>query len=241
MLENSWRLNEGVCGVSVSHVPLLTLEVANYLCFFIILLRNLSFLRVHTFMQDLAFKHSIQFAETREAIMGSALARFFNSSLCFVEDNERRKDYDYSLYSSRYGWCFRVEQQDDYFIRDMQSTLLIELFTYALDGKNNGKLYYTKADKFCYVINHLKKIILLDVKVIKEFIINLEHQDLLQVYEPSDHQAWRERWDTNPTCSAIIPIQEALLQDPKHRVIDFEQLNISSNYDQLQFKRQNYN
>ena len=191
-------------------------------------------------METMAFNQSIQFTEQREAIMGSQLARYFNASLCYVDDSERRKEYDYSLYSSRIGWLYRIEQQDDYFITDMSQNLCIELFTFTTGGKKDGKLYYTRADKLCYVINNLKKVLLLDVKIIKEFIIQLEKQDLLQTYEPADHNEWREKHDTNPTCSAIIPIEETLLQDPKSRVIDFDQLNISPNYDQFKFIRKNY-
>ena len=190
-------------------------------------------------MNTMDFKRSIQLTETREAIMGSALARYFNSSLCYVDESERRREYDYSLYSSRIGWLYRIEQQDDYFIRDMDSTLCIELFTFTRDGRKDGKLYYTKADKICYVLNNLKKIILLDVKILKQFIINLEHENLLQVFEPSDHEEWRSRHDSCPTASAILPIQETLLQDPKSRVISFEELNIPSHYEQLQFTRNN--
>ena len=64
-------------------------------------------------MQTMAFNQSIQFTEQREAIMGSQLARYFNASLCYVGDSKRRKEYDYSLYSSHIGWLYRIEQQDD--------------------------------------------------------------------------------------------------------------------------------
>ena len=190
-------------------------------------------------MQTEDFKRSIQLAETRESIMGSALARHYKASLCFVDDSERRREYDYSLYSSQIGYLYRIEQQDDYFITDMDSTLCIELFTFTKDGRKNGTLYYTKADKLCYVLNNLKKVILLDVKVLKQFIISLEHENLLQVFEPTDHDQWKQQHNTNPTSCAILPIRETLLHDPKSRVLSFQELNIPSNYGQLQFKRNN--
>ena len=188
-------------------------------------------------MQTLDFKRSVHLAHNREALIGSALARHFDSSLCFVEDSEKRRDYDFCLYSSRNGWASKIEMQDDYYITSMDQTLCVELFTMTKEGKKQGKLYYTKADKLLFIINNLKKIILLDVKVIKDFIILLEETGQLNLYEPKDHQAWHDRHDTMPTSCALLPIQECLLQDPKSCVLSFEQLSISKHYDKFKFNR----
>ena len=191
-------------------------------------------------MQTMDFKKSVELAHNREALIGSALARHFNSSICFIEDSEKRRDYDFCLYSSRNGWASKIEMQDDYYITSMDQTLCVELFSYTKkDSKQkiHGKLYYTKADKLLFVLNNLKKIILLDVKVIKDFIILLEETGQLILYEPKDHKAWHDRHDTMPTSCALLPIQECLLQDPKSCVLSFEQLSISKHYDKFKFTR----
>lgn len=192
-------------------------------------------------METMDFKHSIMLTQTREAIIASSLARYYNCSLCFVQDDERRADYDFCLYSSTSGWASKVEMQDDYFITSMDQTLCLELFTFTKNGKKKGKLNYTKANKLLFIINNLKKVILLDVKVLKDFVIHLEENGLLDVYEPSDHKAWIAKHDTMPTSCALLPIKETLLADPKSCVISFDELNIPNHYDQLQLNRKTNN
>lgn len=193
-------------------------------------------------MLDEDFKTSIQFAQTREAIISSALARFYEADLRFVSQ-KNCKDYDVCLYSSASGWASRLELQDDYYISSMDQNLLIELYTIDKDNlKHESKLFYSKADKLVYIINKLKKILLIDFKVLKDFVIKLDHLGQLQTYEPNDHQAWIAKHDSRPTVSALIPIEEILLQDPKSRVISFTDLNINPiTYEQLRFHRQNDN
>lgn len=187
------------------------------------------------------FNRSIQLAETREAIIGSALGRYYNASICFISGQERLKEYDFCLYSANKGWAQKIEMQDDYYVTNMDQNLCFELYTHQKNGTKDGKIYYTKATKICYVLNNLKKILLLDVKTLKEFIISLEHQNLLNVYQPADHEAWIAKHDTAPTASALLPIKETLLQDRTSRVLTFEQLNIPANYDQFRFQRNNNN
>jgi len=191
-------------------------------------------------MNTLDFNQSIILTKCREAIIASALSRYWGCSLCFVGDDERRQDYDFCLYSADQGWASKIEMQDDYYVKSMDQSLCVELFRFTKDGKKDGKLYYTKADKLLFIINKLKKVILLDIKVIKNFIIYLEENSLLEITEPKDHDAWIAKHDTRPTRCALLPIQETLLADPKSRVINFADLDIPSNhYDQFQFKREN--
>lgn len=192
-------------------------------------------------METKAFNESIKLAKNRESIISSALARYFNASLCFIQDDERRSNYDFCLYSPLDGWASKVEMQDDYYAKDIDSTLCIELHTLDAKKKKLGKLYYTKADKLLFVFNKFKKVLLLDVKILKNLIINLEENGLLKLHQPEDFQAWKSRHDSLPTSCAIIPIQECILADPKACVISFEKLNITDLYENLQFRRQNYN
>ena len=69
------------------------------------------------------------------------------------------------------------------------------------------------------------------VNVLKIFIARLEASDSLKTIRPDDHQEWKDKHDTLPTICALLPIEETLLQDPKSRVIPFNELTISNYYD----------
>jgi hypothetical protein len=71
-------------------------------------LKKSNILSVHIIMDTMAFNQSIQLTHMRENLIGSALARYFNSSIHFIEDNERRSEYDFSLYNPIKGWALAV-------------------------------------------------------------------------------------------------------------------------------------
>ncbi len=180
----------------------------------------------------MAFNKSIHFTSLRENEMGSSLARYFDCCIHFNTQAERRAYYDYCLYNIEKGWLKSCEQTDDYFTDSMDGYLCLELYTIKNDNsKKLGKINYTKADKFIYVINNLKKVIIIDVFVLKNFIARLEASDSLKTIRPDDHQEWKDKHDTLPTICALLPIEETLLQDPKSRVIPFNELTISNYYD----------
>jgi len=193
-------------------------------------------------MDTMAFNQSIQLTHMRENLIGSALARYFNSSIHFIEDNERRSEYDFSLYNPIKGWAFKFEAQDDYYTESMNGTLCIELFRYiSQEKKKEAKLFYTKADKLVFILNRLKKLIIVDVKILKKLVADLESSRQLLINDPEDHEAWRDKHDTNPTACALVPIEEVLLADPKARVFDFDDLNLKPElYDQLRFRKENH-
>jgi hypothetical protein len=121
----------------------------------------------------------------------------------------------------------------------MDGTLLMELYTLQKDGtKKAGKLNYSKADKILFIINKIKKCLLIDLKVIKNYIIKKELSGDLKIIEPD--AGWVDRNDTLPAQCAILPIQDLLLEDPANKVYNFNELNLPENYHEYQFSRHNY-
>jgi hypothetical protein len=194
-------------------------------------------------VQNEEFNLSINLTKKREEVMASALARHWYCSLYYNEGNSLEA-FDYCLFKPTAGYCRRVEQTDDYFTSSMsEGTFLIELGIYK--NKNdktitNGKLKVTKADYYLIVLNNLKKVVLLNVTNLKNLIISLEESGDLQIYEPKDFDQWRAKHGSCPTRSALLPIQEAIHQDPDSSVYSFEQLSIDATYyENLRYTRQN--
>jgi hypothetical protein len=120
----------------------------------------------------------------------------------------------------------------------MDGTLIMELYTLQPDGtKKAGKLNYSKADKILFIINKIKKCLLIDLKVIKNYIIKKELSGDLKILEPDT--GWAERNDTLPAQCAILPIADLLLEDQSSKVYNFSELNLPENYDEYQFNRYN--
>jgi hypothetical protein len=189
-------------------------------------------------MQEEAFKQTIILTSIRENLVASALARKGGCSLIFNEDPASRADYDYCLYKPETGFACRIDQQEDYFTTTMDGTLLMELYTLQKDGsKKAGKLNYSKADKILFIINKIKKCLLIDLKVIKNYIIKKELSGDLKILEPDT--GWAERNDTLPAQCAILPIADLLLEDQSSKVYNFSELNLPENYDEYQFNRYN--
>ena len=191
-------------------------------------------------MEEKAFQETITLTTIRENLVASTLARKGGCSLIFNEDPDSRAGYDYCLYKPETGFACRIDQQEDYFTTTMDGTLLMELYTLQKDGtKKAGKLNYSKADKILFVINKIKKVILIDLKVIKNYIIKKEFAGDLKILDPDE--SWVKRNDTLPAQCAILPIADLLLEDPANKVYNFSELNLPKNYDQYQFSRYNNN
>lgn len=124
-----------------------------------------------------------------------------------------------------------MEQGDDYFASKDTDNLLFELFTH-LDDTNikQGKINYTKAEKFVYVLNRMEKILLLSVDKIRQLCVNYEDAGILQTTTPKDFKQWRKEKDTLPTTCALLPMQEVLLNDPKARTLTFHEIGITQHY-----------
>ena len=180
-------------------------------------------------MEDIAFKQSMIKTQQREALVGSALARYFDCSIRFNESEDLRK-YDYILYSSEKGYCFRCEQQDDKVCKSTNGTLYFEQCTFNKDGTTkDGKLIYTKAQKFVYILNNLNQILILDVKLIRNLVSVYQNAGVLETTMPGDFEAWIKKHDTLPTQGVLLPYEDILLNDPKAKIFTYDQLSISTN------------
>jgi len=171
--------------------------------------------------------------------MGSALARHYNCNLCFNQDPDQRAYYDYVLYDLEKGWLKTIEQTDDYFTKDLEGTLCLELFTFNNGKTKQGKLNYSRANKFLFVLNQAKQIIILDRVILKNFVVRSEESCTLLTTTPDDLEEWKKKHDTLPTTCALLPIQECLHQDPNGRVIPFSELQLH-HYEKLQFQQSHY-
>ena len=178
----------------------------------------------------------------RETIVGAALARKWNATLSFNERGNLQ-DYDYFLCNFASGRSIRIEQTDEYICPSLDDgSIFIELYTYTNQPgqKKEGKLYYSKSDKLLFVLNKTHQIIILDIKKIRELIINLEESNLLKIYDPADHSGWIQKHDSMPSVGAIVPVKDCMQADPSCCVFTFEELNINLQfYDQLKFNRKN--
>ena len=186
-------------------------------------------------MKDADFKEVIIKTKQRENYIGSALSRHFKCSIKFNESDDLKK-WDYILYSSDYGFCRRMEQSCDHKCnaRDPSegsiSTLYFELYTYLDSGKTKeGKLLYTKSDRFVYNLINLKEILILDTNAIRKLVSVYQRDGVLKTAIPSDFSAWKAKHGSLPTKGAVIPYKEILLNDPKATILSYDQLDLQTN------------
>ena len=182
-------------------------------------------------MENNAFKKTIKNANLREQTLGSALARYYDCSLHFNNNPQKLHYWDYTLYSIEQGWLKTMEQGDDYFASKDSDNLLFELTTH-IDEQNTkqGKINYTKAEKFVYVLNNMEMILLLSVEKIRQLCVIYEDAGILKTTTPNDFKQWRKDKDTLPTTCALLPMQEVLLNDPKATTLTFNELGITQHY-----------
>lgn len=190
-------------------------------------------LSVITCMETKLFQQKIFKAQQREALIGSALARMYNSSIRFNQSDNLGK-WDYTLYNSENGWCYRMEQTDENTSHCKNGTIFLEQYIYQPDEQvTKGKFLYTKADRWVHVLNPLEKVIVFDVKAIRQMIIAHESVGALRTTTP-DPEEWRKKHQSNPVTGVILEIEDIFLQDPKATEFTFYDLNITSNqYKQL--------
>lgn len=173
----------------------------------------------------------------REQVIGAYLARHLDCSIYFNANDKKLDHYDFTLYSSAKGFMYTLEMQDDYFIQNLDSTLLIETTIYNKDGTTKpGKLFKTKAQKLCLILNKLKKIFICDMKVLKNFVIRLEKAGKLNTTTPDDFDTWKKEKDTLPTTCAILRLDDLMTLDPKASVITPDPL-IFKNYAENRFTK----
>ena len=189
-------------------------------------------------MKDADFKKVIIKTKQRENYIGSALARHFKCSIKYNEsdDLKKLKEWDYILYSAEKGFAKRMEQGCDFKCnaRDPSegsiSTLYFELYTYLDNGKTkDGKLLYTKSNKFVYNLINLKEILILDTKTIRNLVSVYQRDGVLQTTIPSDFSAWKAKHGSLPTQGALIPYKKILTHDPSAKLLTYDQLDIQFN------------
>ena len=194
---------------------------------------------VYLYINTKDFSISTRMTHSREQVIGAYLARHFDSSICFNGDDKKLDHYDFTLYSTAKGWLYTMEMQDDYFIQNLDSTLLIETTIYNKDGTTKpGKLFKTKAQKLCLILNKLKRIFICDMKILKSLVIRLEKAGQLKTTTPGDFDTWKKEKDTLPTTCAIVQIQDLMALDPKASVIEPDPL-IFNDYAKNRFIKNN--
>jgi len=183
---------------------------------------------VHLCMQDLAFRHTIKNANQREQTIGSALARHYDCSVQFNNNPNRLQFWDYTLFNIEDGFLKTCEQCDDFYLKSDDGNLCFELCTFQSDGSTKqGKLWYTSAKRFIYILNNLELVLLLSVKKVREICVNYEDAGILQTTTPNDFDKWFREKDTQPTTCALLPLAEVLLNDPQAKQLSFHELHIN--------------
>ena len=137
-------------------------------------------------VNSLDFKKTIQAAQFRESVVGSALARKFK--LLFQpcphhRDHDHHKCCDFGLVDPINCNAWRCELQCCFHLDSLENgKFAFELFTYNEDGsKRDGKLKYCDADKFIYNAPKLEKLFVFEWKPIKQLILDLYDKDEVQL------------------------------------------------------------
>jgi hypothetical protein len=182
-------------------------------------------------MEDLAFKHTIKNANIREQTIGSALARFYDCSIQFNNNPSKLQFWDYTLFNIDNGFLKTCEQCDDFYVKSDDGNLCFEICTFQSDKTTKkGKLWYTSAKRFVYILNNLELVLLLNVQKVRELCVNYESNGILQTTTPTDFNKWFREKDTNPTSCALLPMSEVLLNDDNAQKISFYDLNINNQH-----------
>ena len=177
-------------------------------------------------METKLFQQKIFKAQQREALIGSALARHYDCSIRFNQSSDLGR-WDYTLYNSDQGYCHRLEQTDELTPHCKNGTIFLEQYIHQPDEQVKGKFLYTRADRWVHVINPLEKVIIFDVKAIRQMIVAHESVGALKTTTP-DFTEWRKKHQSNPVSGIIVEVDDILLQDPKAKEFSFYDLNITS-------------
>lgn len=168
------------------------------------------------YMETQRFKDTISICNYRENIVASSLARHFRMCLNltpFEKSQTFRNSFDYLLFDPMGDKpSMKIEQQDSWQIHsEKDSSFTIELLTYTSSGKTEGKLYYCEADLFNIVAPNIEKLYLIKFSRLKDYIIYLEDQDALNIYDSSDSiDEWKQKHDTNPVKLCYLDIMQSL-------------------------------
>ena len=167
-------------------------------------------------METQRFRDTISVANYRENIVASSLARTFRMCLNltpFEKTQTFRSSFDYLLFDP-FGDkpSMKIEQQDSWQIHsEKDSSFCIELLTYTSSGKTEGKLHYCDADYFNIVAPNIEKLYLIKFNRLKDYIIYLEDQDALNIYDSfASIDDWKQKHDTNPVKLCYLDIMQCL-------------------------------
>ena len=184
-------------------------------------------------METDRFRRTISVANYRESVVGSSLSRHFRMCLNltpYEKSQTFRKTFDYLLFDPQGDKpSMKIEQQESWQIHsEKDSSFCIELTTYTSTGKTAGKLHYSKADYLNIVAPNIDKLYLIKFDRLKEYIIYLEEQDALNIYDSSNSiDEWKRKHDTNPVKLCYLDIQQTLYDLKGHlEVYNFEELGI---------------
>jgi len=173
------------------------------------------------------FNRSIQAAQFREAVVGSALARKFN--LLFQPSPHRpaqdhSKTCDFGLLDPIKCNAWRVELQCCWHLNSIDDgKFAFELFTHDKDGtKRDGKLKYCDADWFVYNAPKMEQLFLFNWIPLKELILDLYDQNKVDVLS-YDQSTWEH--DSNPIDLILVEAQ-TILAEKGVKVFSYEELSI---------------
>ena len=178
-------------------------------------------------MKTMDFRRSIQAAQLRESVIGSALARQFH--LLFQpcphnRDHDHHKSCDFGLLDPIKCKAWKVELQCCWHLNSIDNgKFAFELFTHDKDGtKRDGKLRYCDADWFVYNCPELEQLFLFNWIPLKELILDLYDQNKVDVLS-YDQSSWKH--DSNPI-DLILVEARTILAEKGVKTFDYEQLNI---------------
>ena len=182
---------------------------------------------VPLYVKSKDFKRSIQAAQFREAVVGSALARKFN--LLFQPSphppaQDHSKTCDFGLLDPIKCNAWRVELQCCWHLNSIENgKFAFELNTHDDDGSiRPGKLRYCDADWFVYNAPKLEQLFLFNWIPLKELILDLYDQNKVDVLS-YDQSTWKH--DSNPI-DLILISAGTILSEKGVKTFTYEQLNI---------------
>jgi hypothetical protein len=180
-------------------------------------------------VKTMDFKRSIQAAQFRESLVGSALARKFN--LLFQpcphhRDHDHHKSCDFGLLDPIKCNAWRVELQCCWHLNSIDDgKFAFELFTHDKDGtKRDGKLKYCDADWFVYNAPKMEQLFLFNWIPLKELILDLYDQNKVDVLS-YDQSSWKH--DSNPIDLILVEAQ-TILAEKGVKTFSYSDLNIPS-------------
>lgn len=175
------------------------------------------------------FEVFLKSANFRENVCGAALARKFGHLLQLNPFDRSKthfnKSCDYALIDPTFGKAWQVEHQDCFYLKDIKTgSFSFELFTNTSSGRKDGKLLYLDCDKFVYSAPLIQTLFLFDWKPLKELLIYLYENDMLEVLN-FDRSNWKQ--DSNPVTLVLADCQLIISEMSGNlSVFSYDELNI---------------